>query len=212
MTDDIAPNPLFALLGRLLEQALARAVALDDDTRGRLAALEGRRVGLDLRGTPLALAVRVDGGALRVGPLRDAPADLGVRASPGSLLAFALRAGSDGALPPGKVEISGDAELARRLETLMRDSRPEVVDGFARTFGDVAGVPLARALLAAFAWTRESAANFVRDGADFLRDDSRDLVAPAELDDFLDAVDLLRERVDRLAARVDRLAARGGPR
>ena len=214
MPDDRQRNPLLDRLGRLLEATLNRAVTLDDDTRSRLTGLEGQSVGIELRGTPLALAISVDGGRLRVGPHGQAASDLNLRAAPGSLLAFALRRG--GGSPDmngrerttGKVEISGDAELARRVEKLLRGFRPDIEEAFAKTFGDVIGVPLAGALQAAFAWSRESAEAFVRDSAEFLRDDSRDLVAPAEMDAFLDAVDVLRERVDRLVARVDRAAPR----
>ena len=72
------------------------------------------------------------------------------------------------------------------------------------------GVPLARAVHAAFAWTRESAQAFGQDSAAFLRDDTRDLVAPAEVDARLDDIDALRERADRLAARVQRVATKVG--
>jgi ubiquinone biosynthesis protein UbiJ len=208
MPDDRLPNPVLVRLGRLLEAALNRGVGLDDETRNQLRALEGRRVGIEVRGTPLALAIAVDQGRLRVGPHWQTASDLNLRAAPGSLLAFALRRGDEQAPAPGKVEISGDAELARRVEKLLRGFRPDIEEAFARTFGDVVGVPLARALHGAFEWSRESAGAFVRDGAEFLRDDSRDLVAPAEMDRFLDEVDALRERVDRLAARIARVAAR----
>ena len=208
MSEDRQPNPLRDRLGRLLETALNRALALDRATRDALPALHGRRIGVELRGTSVALAISVDQDRLRVGPLWQAPGDLDLRATPGSLLAFALRRADDSALPAGKVDISGDAELARRVEKLLRGFRPDVEEAFTRTFGDVIGVPIARALQAAFEWTRESAQALARDSADFLRDDSRDLVAPAEMDDFLDAVDSLRERVDRLAARVAQAAAR----
>ena len=60
----------------------------------------------------------------------------------------------------------------------------------------------------AFAWSRESAQALAQDSADFLRDESRDLIAPAEMEQFLDDVDALRERADRLAARVQRLRQR----
>ena len=116
----------------------------------------------------------------------------------------------DGRERPGKVEISGDAELARRIEKLLRGFRPDIEEAFARTFGDVLGVPLARALHSAFAWTRESAQSFAQDSAAFLRDDTRDLVAPAEVDALLDDIDALRERADRIAARVQRVAAKVG--
>ncbi len=199
------PNPLLARLGRLLEAALNRALALDEPTRERLGALEGRRIGIELRGANLALALSVREGRLRVGPHWDAPADLNMRASPGSLLAFALRR-SDSTLPPGKVDISGDAELARSVEKLLRDFQPDVEEAFAQTFGDVLGVPIARGLRQAFTFVHESAQALTQDTAEFLREESRDLIAPAEMEQFLDDVDALRERSDRLDAKVQQLA------
>lgn len=204
------PNPVLARLGSLLAAALNRALALDPPSRDGVAALEGRRIAVQLRGVNLALAIRVHDGKLVVGPHGEAPADLNLHASPASLLAFALRRGEDSPLPPGKVDISGDAELARRVEKLLRDFQPDVEEAFAKTFGDVLGVPLARLLASAFAWTRASAQAFVQDSAEYLREESRDLVAPAEMERFLDDVDSLREQVDRLDARVQRLRTRGG--
>jgi ubiquinone biosynthesis protein UbiJ len=199
------PNPLLARLGRLLEAALNRALTLDEPTRERLGALEGRRIGIELRGANLALALSVRGGRLLVGPHWDAPGDLNLRASPGSLLAFALRRG-DSTLPPGKVDISGDAELARSVEKLLRDFQPDIEEAFAQTFGDVLGVPIARGLRQAFTFVRESAQALTQDTAEFLREESRDLIAPAEMEQFLDDVDALRERGDRLEAKVQQLA------
>jgi ubiquinone biosynthesis protein UbiJ len=80
--------------------------------------------------------------------------------------------------------------------------------GASKNSCDVLGVPLARAFAGAFAWSRESAQALLRDSAEFLRDESRDLIAPAEMDEFLDQVDALRERADRLAARLARASAR----
>ena len=202
------PKPVLVHLGRLLERVLDRALALDIPTRERVAALESRRIGVELRGLNLGLAICVREGRLCVGPHWNAPSDLNLRAAPGSLLAMALRRGEDSAVPSGKVEISGDAELARRVEKILRDFRPDIEEAFAQTFGDVLGVPLARALQRAFAWGRESAQALVQDTAEFLREESRDLVTPTEMEQFLDDVDGLRERSDRLAARVQRLARR----
>jgi ubiquinone biosynthesis protein UbiJ len=201
MSEDRQPNPLLVRLGRLLEAVLNRALSLDEPTRAQLGALEGRRVGIELTGTPLALAIEVHEGRLRVGPHWQAAGNLNLRAAPASLLAFALRRGDESPVP-GKVDISGDAELARRVEKLLRGFRPDIEEAFAKTFGDVIGVPLARTLHAAFDWSRESAEALARDTADFLRDESRDLIAAAEMDQFLDEVDGLRDRVERLAARV----------
>ena len=151
------PNPLLSRLGSALESAINRAVALDAATREKIAKLDGRRIGVELKPLDLALAITVDRDRLRVGPHWERERDLNLRASPASLLAFAMRRGDDSVLPPGKVDISGDAELARQFEKIMRDFHPDFEEAFAQTFGDVLGVPIARVVRSAFAWTRESA-------------------------------------------------------
>jgi ubiquinone biosynthesis accessory factor UbiJ len=205
------PNPLLSRLGRALEAAINRGLALDPGTREQLAKLDGRRIGVELKPLDLALAITVDGDRLRVGPHWQAERHLNLRASPASLLAFAVRRGGDSVLPPGKVDISGDAELARQLEKVMRDFRPDIEEAFTQTFGDVLGVPIARVITGAFAWTRDSAKSFALDTAEFLRDETRDLVATPEAEPFYDDVDALSERTDRLEARIKRAeqASRG---
>jgi len=199
------PNPLLSRLGAALEFAINRAVALDAGTREKIAKLDGRRIGVELKPLELALAITVDRDRLRVGPHWERERDLNLRASPASLLAFAMRGGDDSVLPPGKVDISGDAELARQFEKIMRDFHPDFEEAFAQTFGDVLGVPIARVVSSAFAWTRDSAKSFALDAAEFVRDESRDAVAAAEAEQFFDDVDNLRERSDRLDARIRRL-------
>lgn len=202
-------NPLLARLGALLEGALDRALALDPGVASTLVSLDGRRVGIELRGANLALALAVRDGKLRVGPHWESTSDLNVRAAPASLLAFALLRGDDTPLSPGKVEISGDASLARTLEKMVRDFRPDIEETFAQTFGDVIGVALAKAFRRAFGYAHETVQALAQDMAEFLREESRDLVAPAELEQFLDDVDAVRERADRLDVRVQRLLRAG---
>jgi ubiquinone biosynthesis protein UbiJ len=210
------PNPLLAVLGRMLESVLNRAIDLDPDTRARLDALDGRAVTLDLAGSSgrmaPALRIAVGAGRLQVGPAFEGDSALRVSATPGSLIGLALARGRDGGLPPGRVSIAGDAELARRLEQLASRFAPDIDAAFARAFGDVAGFRIARAFRGAFAWSRTSAQSLARDTAEFLTEEGRDAVARAELDTFLDDVDALRERADRFAARVRRLAAHGPAR
>lgn len=212
MTTPRLPNPLLSALGRLLQAALNRALALDPDTRSQLRRLDGRALSVTFTNTPLALRLAVNGERLEVGPAFDGDSALRVAATPGSLLALALRRGDDAALAPGKVEIAGDAELARRLEKIASGYRPDFEEAFTRVFGDVIGVKLAQGFAAALRYARERAEALLRDGADYLREESRDLVAPGEMDEFLDDVDGLRERSERLQARIARLAAAAGKR
>lgn len=207
MNSPRTPNPLLSVLGRLLQSALNRALALDPETRGQLRRLDGRALSVTFTDTPLALRLAVSGETLEVGPAFGGDSALRVAATPGSLIGLLLRRGDDAALAPGKVEIAGDAELARRLEKIASGYRPDFEEAFTRVFGDVIGVKLAQGFAAALRFARERGEALLRDGADYLREESRDLVAPGEMDEFLDDVDALRERGDRLDARIARLAA-----
>ena len=95
------PQPLRKLAGRALETALNHTLSLDPDTQHKLAALNGRRVQLHLRGPEIALAVTVEDARLTVGPPQD-DSQLKVAATPGSLLAMMFRRDDDGSAP-GKV-------------------------------------------------------------------------------------------------------------
>lgn len=197
------PLPLRKLVGNALQGALNHTLSLDPDTERKLAALDGRSVQLHLRGPELALAITVEDARLKIGPPQQ-DEQLRVAATPGSLLAMLFARSAEG-VPPGKVEIAGDAELARRLQQLASTFAPDIEEAFARTFGDVIGVPMARAFNAALSHAKETASHLTQDSADWLRDEARIAVAPGEADDFLDGVDEVRERTERLQARLDRL-------
>jgi len=204
---NLLPQPLRKLAGRALETALNHTLSLDPDTQAKLAAMEGRSVQLHLRGVELALAVTVEQQRLKVGPAPES-SDLRVAATPGSLLSMLFRRGGD--MAPGKVEIAGDAELARRLEKLASGFAPDFEEAFARTFGDVLGVPLAKAVRSGLSHARETATHLSQDGAAWLRDEARMVLAPGEVEGFLDDVDALRERTERLEARLARLERQRG--
>lgn len=208
------------MAGRALEAALNRAIALDPDTRDALQSLDGRSVvlALDSAEAPLALRMRVDGAQLRVGPVdTEQTPDLAVRSSLGGVLSLGMRmvlprllgaAADDEAMPVGAMRIEGDAELARRLQRLAERFDPDWQQPFASVFGDVLGVQIANGVAAALRQARTGGRKFAGTAAEYLTEESRDVVPRAELDAFHDDVDSLRDDAERLAARIARLRKR----
>ena len=199
------------LAGRVLEAALNRALALDPDTRDCLSSLDGRSVALHLAAPPIALQVSVAGDRLVVGPVDavDAP-DLSVRSTLGALLAQLpdlLGAGHrrSAAPPAGALRIEGDADLARRLQRLAERFDPDWQQPFAAAFGDVLGVQIANAVAGALRHARDAAGALAVNTAEYVTEESRDVVPRAELDAFHDDVDTVRDDVERMAARIRRL-------
>ena len=214
MTESPPPtSPLDALkpaAGRVLEAALNRAVALDPDTRDALRALDGRRIELALQSPPLALQLRVEGERLVVGPVaKDGEPDLSVRSTLGALLGqlpALLGARSGDASPPiGGMRISGDADLARRLQRLAERFDPDWQQPFVAVFGEVFGVQVANGFATALKQARTLGGELAGSAAEYVVEESRDVVGRDELDAFHDDVDALRDDFDRLAARVERL-------
>jgi ubiquinone biosynthesis protein UbiJ len=205
------PN-LKPLAGRALEAALNRALALDPDTRAAVQALDGQRIEMMLEAPALALQIRVEGDHLRVGPVdRSSEPDLAVRSTLGGLLAQLpmLAQSRHGPAPGGRMRVSGDAELARRLQQLASRFDPDWQLPFVTVFGEVIGVQVAQAARGALRQARVLAGGLARDAAEYVTEESRDVVPRGELDAFHDDVDHLRDDVERLAARVTRLRAGG---
>ncbi len=218
MNDSASPlDALKPLAGRALEAALNRALALDPDTRAGLSALDGRSIALHLAEPPLAARILVAGERLEVGPVRssDEP-DLSVRSTLGAIFAqlpnLLGAARNEQAAPVGQLRIEGDADLARRLQRLAERFDPDWQQPFTAVFGDIVGVQIANAVAGALRHARDAAGAFASNAADYLTEESRDLVPRAELDAFHDDVDALRDDVERAAARVARLRARAGER
>ena len=194
--------------GRALQAALNRALALDPDTRQALTALDGRHIDLTLEAPALAMRISVHGEALEVGPVGHREADLAVRSSLSGVLAqLPLLAKSRGAQAntAGRVRVAGDAELARRLQQLAKGFDPDWQLPFVRVFGEVLGVQVANTLRSALQHARRGASDLAHTAAEFVTEESRDVVPRGELDAFHDDVDVLRDDLERLAARVQRL-------
>ena len=192
--------------GRALEAALNRALALDPETRGSLRALDGQRVALTLEAPPMALQVSVEGERLVVGPVAsEGEPNLSVRGTLAGLIAQLPMFRRDDAPPVGKVRVSGDADLARRLQRLAERFDPDWQQPFARVFGDVLGVQIAKAVATALQQARVAGRNLAESAAEYVTEESRDVVPRAELNAFHDEVDALRDDVERIAAKIARL-------
>ena len=199
-------DSLKPMAGRALEAALNRAVSLDPDTRAALQPLDGRRIALSLEAPALALQISVAGDRLQVGPVdaADEP-DLAVRSTLGGLLGQLPFLRKDNAAPVGRVRVSGDAELARRLQTLAERFDPDWQQPFVAVFGEIIGVQVANAARSALRQLRSVGGNLAENAAEFVTEESRDVVGLAELNAFHDDVDALRDDVERLHAKVERL-------
>ena len=95
-----------------------------------------------------------------------------------------------------------DAKIAQVFQTLFEAARPDFGEELSRVTGDVAAHRIAGFARGAFAFGQRAHDTFAQNLAEYLTEESRDLPARLEVDEFLAEVDRLREATDRLEARV----------
>jgi len=136
-----------------------------------------------------------------------APADAVISGTPTALLAL-LKGGirRDPARPAA--QIRGDAEIANLYRELFTAARPDLEEELSRFIGDFPArrvSQFARRALELGARFRRTAGENI---AEYLQEESRDLVNKTELEEFLRGVDGVREATDRIEARLGRLEQR----
>ncbi len=141
----------------------------------------------------------------------DSAADATIAGSPLALFDL-LRGGTSGAVGAGKgraaAQIQGDAEIAGRYRELFALARPDFEEELSRLVGDVPARRLSQFAKGALSWVRHARRTAGENLAEYLQEESRDLVSKPELEEFLLGVDQLRETADRVATRLARLEQR----
>ena len=199
----MSASPLDALL-RELATVLNRNVATSERATTLVGQLDGRVLGLTLEGTPVTLFFAVAAGRVTIGTRHEGQVDASLTGTPLGLLSLV---GSDAAdrLRSAGIRIAGDAEVAQRFQSLLRQARPDFEEELARVIGDVAAHQVANVARGFLGWGRKAADSFSMNVAEYLQEEGRDVPTRVELEEFLEAVDRVREATDRLEARLARL-------
>jgi ubiquinone biosynthesis protein UbiJ len=175
--------------------------------------LEATAVRIDIEGlTSIQAAVR--GGRLALVAVESGAIDDSKATLTGPPLALLKLARAEGARSaPGRgtgssVQVRGDAEIANAYRELLALARPDLEEELARVVGDLPARRLAQFARHTGEWLRKTRRTAGENIAEFLQEESRDLVNRVELEEFLHGVDEAREAADRVEARLARLEQR----
>ncbi len=190
----------------LVQGALDLWLADAPEARARLTALAGKSIAVELTDLEIGFTLYpvADGCRVEVGATGSADARLS--AASFDLLRLSRSRGATGA--PGRIEMTGDAELAETVRDILRAVPFDPEERFARVVGDVPAHEAARAVRGLLAIGRRSADEAGRMLAEYLKYETRDLPTRDEVDGFVVDVDALSDAVARAAARLERVAGR----
>ena len=168
MADYITPLP--RLLAATLETAINQVLQLDLESPTRVKKLEGRLLQVDLEGLNITLFFTFKHGVVRVRLDADMSPDTVISGTPVALFAIAEPEEADWGLPDSKVQINGDASLARDLERIFRKLEPDWEGPLAGMLGDVAGHQAAQGIRQGVKTARETAQTAGKVLSDIIKD------------------------------------------
>jgi len=197
----------------VVEVSLNRGIEASTEAAALARRLEATALEIDIEGT---VRVRASVNGARLALLAGAavaeaaaarPVNATITASPLALLRLAT---GDPAVPAGprSAQVRGDAEIANLYRRLFSEARPDWEEELSRFVGDAAARQFSRLAGTTVAWARGAQRTALKNVAEYLQEESRDLVNGAELQEFLRGVDVLRETADRVEARILRLERR----
>jgi len=195
------------MLTQAIENLLNRNLPRSPRAAELCAALRGKTVRIEARGLGWVVNVESLGSSVRLS--RTAGANPPAAEISGSLMNLAALAGShpEEVIRRGDVTIRGDAEVAQTFRELAMLLKPDVEEELSKLIGDTPAHQALRFVKSMAGVGRRAATTSVRNVAEYLAHETRDLVPRAEAEDFYRGVERLREDLDRLEARAQLLEA-----
>ena len=200
-----------AVTAASLETALNLVLRLDPEILPRLGTLSGHVIAIEPSGMAMTFYLLPKPGGIQVMDRCETEPSVRIRATPAAL----FRQWRGRRARGGEIVIEGDVGVGREFQTILARLDIDWEEQLSRVVGDVVARRLGGLWEGLRAWSGRTGDVLLRDGGEYLQQELRVLPPRQAIEQFLHAVDLLREDADRLAARVERLRRRpmiGEPR
>ena len=205
MTEGIQiPDAVLAVV----EQALNRYIELDPEGAAAFDALEGRIIGIELRGFGTRVTIIPSAGRLQLFGGYDAEPDCLIRGTPLGLARMGMAERKETQVMKGEVEIVGDTGLAQAFNRALAGLDVDWEEQLARAIGDPFAHQVGTQVRAAARWGQRTSETLTLDLQEYLQEEARLVPTRYEIEAFLSQIDILRDDIERAEARIERLARR----
>ncbi len=194
-----------------LEKAVNALLALDPLAMERLARHHGKVIGIHLRGPEITLYFVPDekGRLQLLGDIEGEP-DALLSGSPLDLVRSGDTEEGSRQLFAGRVAISGDTALAHDFGATLAELDIDWEEQLSKFTGDLVAHELGSAGRHLKRYAEETGDRLARDLGEYLTEEARLLPTAAEVEEFIEQVDELRDDAERLEARVKLLERKLG--
>lgn len=193
-----------ALLLRI-EKLVNRALNYDEESLSSLADLSGKLIAIELVNTKTKVFLSFSDAGLHIKQSDFLEADVTIKGSPSTLLAYVLAEKAQVTGMAGNIEIIGDVGLAQRFQAIMKGLDIDWEEPLSHWFGDTAAHKLGNLIRAGVNFSRQAKKTLLDDVSEYLRYEKEYLLDDSEINTFIADVDRLRHDAERIKLRLHRL-------
>lgn len=178
----------------------------DPDLLSDVATMDGRVMAIDLVGLDKTIYIFPESMGVHLQSEYGGDVHVLIKGTPFALLKMARQRDKQPASFDGDVEISGDLALGQHLQEMIKRLDLDWEELLSHKVGDVAAHQINNFVRSFSAWARESHKSMEQNIGEYLRIEAELSPNKVEIDQFMNAVDDLRNDADRLEQRIARLA------
>ena len=185
-----------------IESALNQYLSLDPLALSRFSSLEGKIIAIEIKGLNKTLCLFPSTDGFMVLTDFDGEADATISGTPIALVKMGLAKDPKDVLFSGEIVISGDTAVANKFNRLLSQLDIDWEELLAQNVGDIAAHKIGNLFNSANKWFSRSFNSVALDSAEYIQEEVKLSPSNAELRQFVNKVDGLREATDRLAAKI----------
>ena len=191
-----------------LTRWLNRILSLDPGLSHALSELSGKVIALEFINTDMLIYCAPNADGLHLSTEYAGTVHVRIRATLTDMLAQIISAREGDGHFAGSLEIIGDVGLAQRFQNIMQDIDLDWEEQLSHWLGDTIAHKLGRFARHGLNFLRQSRYTLEMNVSEYLLYEKEILPVETEVQDFIAAVDVLRNDVARMKMRIDRLQRR----
>jgi len=177
----------------------------DQQTLTVVQELAGKVIKIEISGPDVSLFVKFEQQGITIETEHDAKPNVIIRARPATYIGLLLNRDEKTTTFTPDMEISGDANLAQQFQQILRNMEIDWEEYLSHWVGDTAAHKLGRIFKQSSELFKEAHQTIRMDISEYLRYEKNILPDKDEVEEYIAAVDVLRNDAERLQLRVARL-------
>jgi len=185
-----------------INRAMNKSLSYDLISVKKLDSFDKKVIKVELSSTPFEFYIKIIDQKVILTKFHDSNVDTTIKGSP--LAIFAMNA--DEPISGLKnVEIYGDANTGQFFAKWLKNIKPDWEEAWCDLLGDSMGVRVSNVVSGVLNFGKKFKDSMLHNTHEYLVEESRDLISPSEMEDFLDDVDDLKSDTARLEQQIKTL-------